>query len=345
LLTVVVVAAATWALALSFAGGESSWYGPLAGSHDYLGEVSHIDSLRPWVAAFTERLADHPVHVQGHPPGFVVALYGLARIGLGGAPAAAALVLGVGASSAAAVLIGLSRMTGEETARAAAPFVVFAPAAIWIATSADALFAGVAAWAIALGLIAVTATGRRADAAAIGGGVVFGIALLLTYGVAPLGLLLVAAAWSRRRLRPLLLYALAALVPLVAAAALGFWWPAGLLATRSAYLAGVAADRPFWFFLASNLAAFALVIGPATLAAITRTVPSRISVLIWPALIAVGLLALSGMTKGEVERIWLPYALWLLPAACLLPQANRSLWLAGQVVTAVAIEVVVVTPW
>jgi methylthioxylose transferase len=345
LLVVVVVAAAAWALALSFAGGESSWYGPLAGGHDYLGEVDRIDSLWPWVVGFTEHLADLPVHVQGHPPGFVVFLYGLGQIGLGGPQAAAVLVLGVGASGAAAVLIALRRLIDEETARAAAPFVVLAPAAIWIATSADALFAGVAAWAIALGLTAVTGTDVRADVTAIAGGIVFGIALLLTYGVAPLGLLVIAAAWNRRQMRPVLLYAPAAVIPLVVAAALGFSWPSGLLATRSAYLAGVAADRPYWFFLASNVAAFTLILGPATLVALARAGATKISVVILPALVAVGFLALSGMTKGEVERIWLPYALWILPVAYLLPEASRRLWLAGQVATAVAIEVVVVTPW
>ena len=41
-------------------------------------------------------------------------------------------------------------MSDEPTARLAAPFVAVAPTAIWIAVSADAYFAGVAAWGIAL---------------------------------------------------------------------------------------------------------------------------------------------------------------------------------------------------
>jgi hypothetical protein len=345
LLVVTVAAVTGWALALSYADGESSWFGPLLGRHGYLSEVGRIDSLPAWLEGFTEGLARKSVHVQGHPPGMVIVLYGLVQVGLGGAPWAAALVIGTAASGAAAVLIALRRTFDERAARTAAPFVVFAPAAIWIATSADAFFAGVAAWAIALALVAVRATGRRADGVAIGGGLVFGFTLLLTYGVALLGLLVVAVAWSRRRLRTLSLYALGASIPLIGAGVLGFWWPAGFLATRSAYLAGVAADRPYWFFLASNLAAFTLVLGPAILVAITRYGVRTIWIVIGPTLAAVGIAALSGMSKGEVERIWLPFALWLLPAACVLPERRRAHWLAAQVATAVAIEVVVVTPW
>jgi len=169
--------------------------------------------------------------------------------------------------------------------------------------------------------------------------------VLLAYGVALLGLLVVAAAWSRRRLRPLFLYTLGASIPLIGAGVWGFWWPAGFLATRSAYLAGVAADRPYWFFLACNLAAFTLVIGPATLVAMTRNGARMLWIVIGPTLAAVGVAALSGMSKGEVERIWLPFALWLLPAACALPVRRRAHWLAAQMATAIAIEVVVVTPW
>jgi hypothetical protein len=345
LLVVTAAAVAGWALALSFAGGESSWYGPLLGGHDYLNEAARIDSLPAWLSSFTDDLARLPVHVQGHPPGMIIVLYGLGQIGLGGAPWAGALVIGTGASGATAVLIALRRTFDERAARAAAPFVVLTPAAIWIATSADAFFAGVAAWAVALGLVAVSANGRRAGGIAIAGGLVFGIALLLAYGVALLGLLVVAAAWSRRRLRPLATYAVAASIPLMAAGVLGFWWPAGFLATRSAYLAGAAADRPYWFFLASNLAAFALVLGPAILVAITRSGAATFWIVIGPALAAVAIAALSGMSKGEVERIWLPFALWLLPAACALPERRRAHWLAAQAATAMAIEVVVVTPW
>ncbi|OOK76333.1 hypothetical protein BZL30_3326 [Mycobacterium kansasii] len=52
----------------------------------------------------------------------------------------------IGSSAAAAIVVTLRTLCDETTARAAAPFVAVAPTAIWIAVSADAYYAGVAAW-------------------------------------------------------------------------------------------------------------------------------------------------------------------------------------------------------
>ena len=47
-----------------------------------------------------------------------------------------------------AVLVAVRAVAGEQTARAAAPFVAVSPAAIWLVSSADAFFAGVGAWGV-----------------------------------------------------------------------------------------------------------------------------------------------------------------------------------------------------
>jgi len=47
-----------------------------------------------------------------------------------------------GAAAIPAVLIAVREVAGEEIARRASPFLVITPAAIWIATSADAFFMG-----------------------------------------------------------------------------------------------------------------------------------------------------------------------------------------------------------
>ncbi|MGW5672640.1 hypothetical protein ACWEVO_32705, partial [Micromonospora sp. NPDC003776] len=47
---------------------------------------------------------------------------------------------------------------------------------------------------------------------------------------------------------------------------------------------------------------------------------------------------LSGMSKAEVERIWLPFVVWLLVAAAHLPAPARRWWLAGQALTALAVN-------
>src|ERR671934_194092 len=97
------------------------------------------------------------------------------------------LALGGGAA-----LVALREVSGKPAARRAAPFLALAPAAVWIATSADALFAGVGAWGVALIVLATrapgakgaTPTSRRSagmmlDArglSALGGGLLFGAA-------------------------------------------------------------------------------------------------------------------------------------------------------------------------
>src|SRR5205085_824455 len=80
-----------------------------------------------------------------------------------------------------------------ERARAAAPFLAFAPAAVYVATSPDAFYMGV--FAIGVALFAVAA-GRRGDAVgdacAFGSGLVLGASLFLTYGVVTLGAIVLA---------------------------------------------------------------------------------------------------------------------------------------------------------
>jgi hypothetical protein len=63
----------------------------------------------------------------------------------------------------------------------------------------------------------------------------------------------------------------------------------------------------------------------------------------------IGMLALdlSGVTKGEVERIWIPYAAWLLPIATLAVTGRRTMrgLLVMQAITAVAVQALVMSAW
>jgi hypothetical protein len=51
------------------------------------------------------------------------------------------------------------------------------------------------------------------------------------------------------------------------------------------------------------------------------------------------------MSKGEVERIWLPFVPWLLVLCALLPGRWRRLTLALQVLTALLVQHLLVTGW
>ncbi len=168
LLAVVVLATIGWVVAVNLTrdGGLTR---PLERPGDeYLVDVPAIDSPRDFLVTYPERIDDYAVHTRSHPPGFILVLLGLDRLGLGGAAAAAALVVGAGAAGLAAVLIGVREVAGEVVARRAAPFLVLAPAALWIGSTADALYAAVGAAGLALLLVGSGRPGRSGWPRAVG---------------------------------------------------------------------------------------------------------------------------------------------------------------------------------
>ncbi|MGH9038073.1 MAG: hypothetical protein ACRD0O_20130, partial [Acidimicrobiia bacterium] len=133
-------------------------------------------------------------------------------------------------------------------------------------------------------------------------------------------------------------------------AASGFWWLDGLSATRAAYAAGVASRRPYGYFLVANLAAFAVVVGPAAGVALARLRGRGPWLVTGSALAAIAAADLSGLSKGEVERIWLPFVPWVLVATCALATLRRPTrsargWLGLQVAAALGVQLMVRTPW
>jgi methylthioxylose transferase len=135
---------------------------------------------------------------------------------------------------------------------------------------------------------------------------------------------------------------------LVLAFVAGFDYVEGLRRTREAYFDGVAATRPYSYAIVANLAALAIALGPAIAVAITR-VKGRLAWLVGAAFLAVVLADLSGMSKLEVERIWLPFAFWLLPAAAALAYRRSAtttrIWLALQMGFALLVQSTVRTGW
>lgn len=338
-------AAIAWAVALALSDGVDSLTAPLLGRHDYLAVATSINSPRTFLESFTADITRLPVHVQGHPPGMVLLLWILGRLGLGGAGPASALVIVAGASTVPAALIVVRELAGERTARAASPFLVFVPAALWIATSADALYAGVGAWFVALLVLASGRRGSRSVTLGLAGGVLFGAALFLTYGAVPLALIAATVCAVRHRPGPLTGGTVGALTVIVVFGAAGFWWPDGLSATLDAYGNGVSRNRPLAYFAVANLAAFAIALGPASALGLAALRDRRVWLVVGGALVAVAAADLSGWSKGEVERIWLPFVPWVVISACALRKELSRPALALQVMTAIAVQVGVLTPW
>ncbi len=338
--------ALVWSVSLALVDGPAGLLGSLGGRYDYLAAIGDAGSPGAFLDGFLAGHATWPLHVQGHPPGMVLLLLGLDAIGLARVGVVAALVLVGGSATVPAVLVATRDLAGEVAARRLAPALVLPPAAIWW-SSADALFAGVAAWAVAL---AVLATARRGPASWTLGtvaGVLGAASLMLSYGLLLLaGVPLAIGVW-RRRLAPLAASAAVIALVYLAVRTAGFDWWGGLEATRAAYERGVARDRPYLVFLVANLVVFAAAVGPGAVAGLVRLV--RVGrgtpplVLAGAAMACVILADLSGFSKGEVERIWLPFVPWVAVAAAALPKPKP--WLIASGCTAVALAVVLEARW
>jgi hypothetical protein len=74
-----------------------------------------------------------------------------------------------------------------------------------------------------------------------------------------------------------------------------------------------------------------------------RALPAAGALLVLAALAAVAVADLSGLSKAEVERIWLPFAVWLVVPCALLPRPRA--WLIAQAVLALAVNHLLLTVW
>ncbi|EXG81562.1 hypothetical protein [Cryptosporangium arvum] len=348
-------AGAGWAVSLALVDGVGALGAPLATRWEYLHDVDRVAAVPEFLGTFTDHvLGGSPgfqwvTHVSGHPPGALLVFAGLDRLGLSGPGWAAALCVAAGASAAPAVLVTVRSLAGADVARRVAPFVVLAPTALWIATSADALFCGVTSWGIAALASSAAGRGRAADVRAAAGGLALGAALFLSYGLVLIGVLAVVVVAVRRRVRPLLVGGAVVVAVVASFAALGFWWWDGFLTAADRVREGSAwIDRPTGYFVAVNLAAVAVCVGPAAVGGLTvlaRGGLARASALPLTAGALVLAATASGLAKGEVERIFLPFAVWLLVAAGALPAPERRRWLAAQAVVALAVQLGWMLKW
>jgi hypothetical protein len=456
------VASVAWTLALALVDGwQRGLAGRLTTQFEYLSEVGGVTGVPAMLRSFSGRILDGgpdpwTTHVAGHPPGALLVFVGLDRIGLGGGGWAALACVSVGSLVAVAVPVTLRALANEEAARAALPFLVLFPGAIWVGASADGLFAGVAATGLSLLAIGLTRPSRLATLAA---GVLLSFAAYLSYGLvllAALALVVVLAAGHTRplprALDPTAMWALVGGAAVVFAfTASGFWWVDGYHLVQQRYYQGLASHRPYAYWVWANLAALAASAGPAAAPILRRAViaaqstmvstagrvisstvgpfdrryaqatpdrgrvpgadqarahprgrfsrlhraaglaarramfpagggaahktraealqpqcaavPGRAdqrpggtpppagprpAAVIWlplAALAAILLADLSGLSKAEVERIWLPFAVWLPAGAILLPTGDRRGWLAVQASTALLLNHLLLTAW
>lgn len=356
----------TWSLAL-VDGWQRGIAGRLLETGEYLTQLHRFDHLGPTLRTFTDHiLIDSPqhwtTHITGHPVGAVLTFVGLDRIGLGGGAWGAAFIMTTGTSLVIAVLLTLRLLTGERRARAAAPFLALAPGAVWVGVSADGYFAAVAAWSLALLAVAATRTSpARRAVAGFGSGLLLGAACYLSYGLVLLVIPAAVVLLCARTARPVP-YVLGGVVVVVAAfTGAGFdWWQAlGLLRTR--YYQGYGGVRPYSYWFFGDLATVVAAAGLASAAGLRRVMAAvpglvrtrvrgdrrTVGAVLLPCgfLLAILVADLTGMSKAETERIWLPFTLWLPACAAFLPWRDHRAWLALQALAALLLNHVLLTGW
>ncbi len=359
LLLVAWAAAFAWTLGLALVDGwQRGVVERLTSSQEYLHDVPRVADIGAMLRTFTDHiLTDQPVfwttHVGAHPPGVFLLFLWLDRIGLGGGGAAGVAVVLAGSSACAAVAVTLRALGHEPTARAVLPFSVLFPGAVWVGVSADGMFAAVLTWGVALLAVGATRRGAGADAAALAGGVLLGYTLYLSYGLVLGGLLPLGVLVARRRgAARAAAFAVAGALAVAAAFTLaGFWWFTGYADVQVIYAQSAAKARPYSYFAWANLAALALATGPAVVAGLRRVaaspraLPVAAALLVAAAAGAVLAADLSGLSKAEVERIWLPFGTWLVVACALLPRPHVRWWLLAQAVLALAVNHLLLTVW
>ena len=93
-------------------------------------------------------------------------------------------------------------------------------------------------------------------------------------------------------------------------------------------------------------------VGLGTVAGVSRAFDLQLikkrtglNLLVLAALLAIVCADLSMLSKAEVERIWLPYTVWLTAAGELLPARSQRWWLGVNVIGALVLNHVSLTNW
>ena len=362
---------AGWLLALAWMvslvmidGLAKGWTTVLTNPNEYLHDLPRIHSPAEFLRTFSHYIAyggdvdgtnGWTTHVAGHPPLATLVFWVLARVGLGGGFWAGLLCILVSSAAAVGMPVVLRELGAPDAARRLVPFAALMPGAVWMAVSADGLFAGVAVGGLALACRGANVARPRTPlrlASSLAGGVLLGAAIYLSYGLVLFGLgVLVAVVVGAREvglravLRPWLVST--AGVALVAAAhfALGFDWFVGLARLRVRYYQQTASDRPYSYFVWANFAAWLVAWSPLLAYAVVRGVAVllRTRRLGWTSDVVVALLSaagtaaalvadLSAMSKAETERIWLTFGVVAYAGLALV----RRSWLAAVALTLTA---------
>lgn len=353
-------AAGAFAVLLALTDGRPGLLRGAAHETEYLVNLEIAPGPREFVRNFVDDIQQYSVHVRGHPPGFLLLLQFIDGIGLTGAWPVVALSLAGTIAVPLGVMSALRLVADDAWARRAAPFLAVSPYALWMMTSADAVFSATGTWAVTTCLYALRASGRAAALWGAASGLLLGALLFMTYGGATFSIAMMvpaAVAWRHRRgaIAPAVAAVTAAVFLVTVTFALfGFWWLDGAQETRRQYWAGTAQFRPFGYFMIANLAVAVIAIGPVGFGGLlalgrrVRSAPAVASV-VGGALLALLVSHASQYTRAEVERIWLLFYPFLLAASGVpgwwaRPRAAAAL-IVVQAGCSIALQASLVSKW
>ena len=362
-----------WTVALAWSQGRAAMIDPVIDPTEYWARLPKLppatEMLQVWADPLWMR--NQPVHLKGHPPGYVLILKAMSHIGLR-SPWAAAALSWLAAASVAVGLVVIVRLCAKGDAwRRVAPFAIVAPYAVWMGTSADAVFTAFGVWGVVGVALSSRATVLRTRwLYGVLGGLALGSAIFLSYGMAlflvvPGLVLLCAPSVSlRSRAQSMVAIALGGVAVVVLFAVCHFWWFDGLETTRVFYWKGTAKFRPWGYFFVANIANIVIASGPAVMAGMgiavgggLRQARASLRTLIRNAdrawLLPVGSVVamlganVSQLSKGETERIWLPFFVFLVPLTSALGVSlwRRRLWIATQVAAALVLQTGLLSKW
>lgn len=307
-----------WALALAAVDGSAGLTRSLLSPAGYLTDVADVDGdPLGYLRSFAAESTSHSAATRGHPPGPVLLLWALGRIGLRDHLALGLAVTAAGALTVPLVLAAVRDVCGDLPARRYAPVLALAPYAIWTAVSIDAVAAVLGAAGLLAGVRASAAyrTGRGAASWAAAAGALLGVAAMFSYAVPWLGLSLACLYFARRRAALNVVSGAGLLAVVLGVQLTGFSWVDGLLAARTDYANRIEPYRsPVWWG-GISLVALLLAAGPPLWASLRRlrNTPG------WPFLAGAGaavvFAVLAGLARGGVEHAWLTFFPWLTVAA------------------------------
>ncbi|MCW2830124.1 MAG: hypothetical protein JWP31_816 [Aeromicrobium sp.] len=350
-----------WIMALAMTDGRDGLGRVFERPGEYVFDAQKVDSIGYALRTYVDRIpidaVDHwRIHVSGHPPGSLLYFVMIDRLGITDPFWIGVVCVTIASTAIVAVLVTLRTLGSIDLARSAMPWIVLAPSAVWMGVNGDAVFTAVAAWGLAL----LAMAGKRSAGAArttwtsvvpaLAAGVLLGYCVYLSYGLVLLGMLAVVVLLMAGSWRPLP-WALGGAAAVAAIFTLaGFAWWEAYPVLRERYYAGIASERAYSYWVWADIAAWTFTAGLAVWAAFPRAVRAvrerdPMAQLAAAALLTIAVATLSGMSKAEVERIFLPFTIWIVALPALLPTRWHRPLLLSQVVLALCVQQLLLTRW